>query len=118
MIHAVHTTEHGEDIGVGAHPTEGPAGCTVVRMYGLHLVCQFRRHSAKGTTTQRLHHDTLDTQFLAFAIQVFCIGIRPSATTHRGVCPVEEVHLDLYEVPMIFIVVIQQPVKIAHITVI
>ena len=118
MVHAVHATQDGEDVGVGAYPSEGPAGCAVVGSHGFHLTGEFLSHVTEGTSTQRFHHNALDTQFLAFAIEVFCIGIRPTATTHRGMTPVEEIHLYLYEVPVVFVVVVEQPVEVAHVTVI
>ena len=118
MIHAVHATEGGEDIRMGTHPTEGPTSRAVVGVDGLQLIRQFLRHTSEGATTQGFHHDILNAQFLTFIIEVLCISIRSSATTHRGMCPVEEVHLDLHEIPMVLIVVVEQPVEVTYITVI
>ena len=42
----------------------------------------------------------------------------PPALTHRSMAPVQEVHLYLHEVPMIFVLMIQQPVEVAHIAMI
>ena len=41
-----------------------------------------------------------------------------SSSTYRGMSPVEIVHLYLHEVPVVFLLMVEQPVECTHITMI
>ena len=101
-----------------AHPAEGPTGCTVIGADGLQLVAELFGHLAKGTTTQRLHDDTLHTRLLTLVIQVLSIGILTPAIPHRRMSPVEEVHLNLNKIEMVLLLMVEQPVKRTYIAMI
>ena len=104
---------------MAAHPSEGPAGGAVLRTYGLELVCQFGSHAGEGSAAQGFHDDALDAQFLQFVVEVFGIGIATTPTSAvAGMTPVEEVHLNLHEVPVVLVVVVEQVVEHAHVAVV
>ena len=103
---------------MGAHPAEGPSCRAVVRMDSLQLVSQLAGHSSKGTSAQRFHDHTLHAHLLTFPVEVLRVSINATTTPHGCMTPVQEVHLDLHEVPFVFVLTVQQPVKVAHVAMI
>ena len=118
MVHAVHAAQHGQDVGERAHPAEGPSGGAVVGVDGTQLVAELLGHASKCSATQRLHDDALNARLLAFVIEILCVGIHPSTLLQRGMAPVEEVHLYLAEIPVVLLLMVEQPVEVAHVTVV
>ena len=68
VIHTVHAAEHGENVGMGSHPTESPASGAVIWAMGFQLIGQFLGHTSEGSTAQRFHDDVLNAEFLTFII--------------------------------------------------
>ena len=116
MVHAVHAAECRQHVRKRADPSESPFGGAVTRTLLLKFIFQFFADITQGSATQRLHDDTLDAELLTFIIEVLGVSVMLPART--GVSPVEEVHLNLNEVPMVFIVVVQEVVKSPYVTMI
>ena len=118
MVHAVHAAEGGENVRVGAYPTEGPLGRTVVGTDCLELRGELRCHATKGSSAKGFHDDTLHAHLLTFIIKVFGIGIVTATLAQGGMTPVEEIHLYLDKVPVVLILTVEEPVEIVDIAMI
>ena len=100
-----------------AHPTEGPLGEAVIRTQGGQALNEFVIHTGQGTTSEGLHHDGLHADLLHLVVQVLGIGILPPARlVERGMAPIEVVHLNLGKVPVVLVLMVEQEVKHAHVT--
>ena len=104
---------------MGTHPAEGPLGRQGIGTQGLQLLGILVGHLGQRTATQGLHHHDLDSRFLEFIVKVLGIGVLlPALLVERGMAPIEEIHLNLHEVPVILVVIVDKPVKHAHVAVI
>ena len=98
------------------YPSESPPCGAVIRAHGLELSHHLGINPRQRTTTQGFHHYALHAGFLTLVVEVFGIGIMASTATNGGVTPVEEVHLYLHKVPVVVILMVEQPVEGTHIT--
>ena len=73
---------------------------------------------SSGLTAQRFHDDALHAGFLAFGVEVFCVGVVAPSSPDGSVAPVEVVHLYLHEVPVVFLLTVEEPVEGAHVAVV
>ena len=118
MLHLIHAAEHSEYARFATHPTERPACDGVIGTQFLEAVDMSLGHLAQCATTERLHDDGLDIVLCQLVVEVLGISVTPSFFSQRGMAPVEEVHLYLHEVPVILIIMLDEPVKDLDIAVI
>ena len=116
VLHIGHTAENGQDAFGSACIAEGPGGNAPLGVVLLQLRHQVLGQLDQTATQQRFHDDGRNTAFLQLCIQVAGVGV--VLVDFVGIVPVEVVQLYLHEIPLVFIVVLQEPVEDSNVSVI
>ena len=102
-IHVGHAAQSAQDARVGAAEAESPGRDRLVGLALLHLLGDGIRDVGQTTAQQGFHDDDRDAALVQFFIEIGSIGISPAV----GMVPVDEVHCNLDEVPVVSPAVVQ-----------
>ena len=100
MLHVDHSAQDGQDPRVGTGEAEGPGCHGGLRVALLEPVCHTCGGAGKTASQKRFHHHDRDLTPVKLLVQV--VGIDVSLSV--GMLPVPVVHLDLDEIPVVFVV--------------
>ena len=113
MLLIDHSAENSKDPRVGTHEPERPGSQRGLRVPLLEPVHDASGRVRQAAALQRLHDHDRDLPPVQFIVQVLGVDIAHSV----GVLPVEVVHLDLNEVPVVLVVQLQKLVELLLIAV-
>ena len=119
MCHRRHAAQRSQDVRQRAHPAESPCGGRVLWAHSLQLIAELLRNLCQTASQQRFHHHRLYAGLLEFVVEILRVGVfLPTAIAQRGMSPVYVVQLNLHEIPVVFVVVVDEPVEDLHVSVI
>ena len=113
MLLIYHSAEDCQDSRVRSHEPERPRSKRCFRITLLQPVRDALRRIGQTATLKRLHDHNRDFPLVQLVVQVLGIDI----TLAVGVLPVEVVHLDLHEIPVVLVVQLQEFVELLLVSV-
>ena len=113
MLLIDHSAQNRQDSRVGTHEPERPGSQRRIRVPLLEPVHDAFGRIGETASLKRLHNHNRDLPLVQFVVQVLGIDIALAV----GVLPVEVVHLDLDEVPVVLVVKFQKFIELLLITV-
>ena len=109
MLHVGHSTEYGEHALRCSCISECPRGHSLLGVACLEVAHEELRQFRQSAAEQRLHDDGRYAPLLQFGIEVTGVGV--AAVDFVGEVPVEIIEFDLNEIPLVFVVVLEQMVE-------
>ena len=100
VLHIGHTAEHGEHLREAAAVAERPRGDAALRLAGQQAGVGAVVEGGQPAAEQRFHYHDGDVPLLQFVIHIFGLVV----VAARRLFPVGIVHLDLHEIPVVFLV--------------